>query len=180
MRKITLDSLTTGRIDRSQRSPWAALNASIMLFEPQPIFLDILSACFSQRGFTEIQTSSKAQDALAKIDNQQPALIVVGYDEKEQDGESFLKWVKQSASLKSTPTLVITMSAQKAWVQKTYHLNEEDVFCKPVDTGRLITVAIDRISEQGMRDSVSATVRRSRAAPASEKYRRLRKIVGRR
>ena len=179
VRKITLDSLKSTRIDNSMRSPWAALNAKVMLIDAQPIFLDILSAGFVKRGFSEIATATSFEEAQASMSEQKPDLIIVGFDSVDPRGAHAINAIKRDAALKTTPFLVTTTKDQESIVKTKFHLSDQDVFCKPVDMGQLISAAVDRISDQSMRSTISATVRRSRAIPASDKYRRLRQIVGR-
>ncbi|WP_145415966.1 response regulator [Planctomycetes bacterium K23_9] len=167
------------RIDRSMHRLSSPLCANVMLIDSQPVFLNILAAGFDKRGFKNIVTASAVGEAIAKMHGQQPDLVVVGLDAEDQLGVQALAAIRKDAALRLTPVLVITTAAQVSYAKVSFHLSEDAVFSKPIDMGRLIDVAVDRICDRNLRDSISATVRRSRAIPASDKYRRLRKIVGR-
>lgn len=179
MRKITLESLTRTRIDRCAQSSWAVLESTVMLVDPQSIFLDILASGFQKRGFTNVVSASQPSEALELMRQHPPKLIVVGFDAIESDTDLMLKTIQASGSFKSIPLLVITTTQQESLARGRFHLNIGSVFCKPIDMGRLIATAVDRIEDGTVRDSISAIARRSRVEPASEKYRRLRRIAGR-
>jgi CheY-like chemotaxis protein len=73
-------------------------------------------------------------------DKPRPDLILLDLNLPKKDGREVLEEIKQDASLKKIPVVILTTSQDEADILKTYKLHANCYITKPVDLNQFIKV----------------------------------------
>jgi two-component system, chemotaxis family, response regulator Rcp1 len=74
----------------------------------------------------------------AHVSAVRPALIVLDLSLPRMDGPEVLNFIKTDASLRTCPTILLSMSDEKSDIQKSYELRANSYFAKPAHYDRFL------------------------------------------
>jgi len=120
----------------------------ILLVEDNPGDVDLTRAMIeASKVHNVIRDVSDGVEALAYLRRQppyahatRPDLILLDLNIPRKDGRAVLSEIKQDATLKDIPVVVLTTSDAESDVLKTYQLHANCYITKPVDLGKFATI----------------------------------------
>jgi len=106
-----------------------------------------------QRHGYEVETANNGAEALAKIRDSRPDLLVSDVMMPEMDGFELLANVRRDPSLADLPVIMLTAKAQDADVMSGYKHGADMYLTKPFNPAELITFAKRILTSQGDDDN---------------------------
>lgn len=88
-------------------------------------------------GYQNIVTAKDGLDAIERINEQQPGLIISDWNMPNMDGMNFLKWVRQEDALKDVPFIMATAQADKAQENAAKKAGADAHIAKPFEEENL-------------------------------------------
>jgi DNA-binding response OmpR family regulator len=104
-------------------------NKKILIVEDDSFVMDIYQTKLSQEGF-EVVEAINGVEALKKIKESKPDLVLLDIIMPYMDGLEVLKKIKEDANLKSIPVILLTNLSQKEEVEKGLGLGANDYLIK--------------------------------------------------
>lgn len=101
----------------------------ILVVEDDPFYLRIFEKKLTVEGF-DVQLASDGEQGLRAAENRKPDLILLDMIMPVKDGFETLKELKQSATLKTIPVIVLSNLGQESDIQKTKELDAVDFIIK--------------------------------------------------
>ncbi len=101
----------------------------ILLVDDSKTMRNIQRSVLAQLGYTSIEEACDGQDALGKLMNFTPDLMLVDWNMPNMDGLSFVKTYRQNN--KSTPIIMVTTEAEKARVIEAIKAGVNNYVVKP-------------------------------------------------
>ncbi len=120
---------------------------SILLVEDNPMDVDLTLRAFKRRRVTNtIHVARDGEEALAWLARWEagepwPAVILLDLKLPKVDGLEVLRRLKQHATLRVIPVVVLTTSTENADVQTAYQLGANSYIVKPVDFEKFMDVS---------------------------------------
>ncbi len=120
---------------------------SILLVEDNPMDVDLTLRAFKRRRVTNtIHVARDGEEALAWLARWEagepwPAVILLDLKLPKVDGLEVLRRLKQHATLRVIPVVVLTTSTENADVQMAYQLGANSYIVKPVDFEKFMDVS---------------------------------------
>lgn len=102
---------------------------TIMIVEDDSFVMDIYKTKLSQEGFTVVEAENGAE-ALKKLKNVKPDLMLLDIIMPYMDGLEVLKRVKKNEDTKNIPVILLTNLSQKEEVDKGIELGAKDYLIK--------------------------------------------------
>lgn len=115
--------------------------ATILIVEDDKEMQDLLQLVLSQRGY-EVQLSPNGVDALHRVSQFKPDLILLDLMMPWASGDAVLGFIRSTDTLKSTRVLIF--SAHPKGAQIAQQLNADGFLAKPVDISTL-TSQVERL-----------------------------------
>jgi CheY-like chemotaxis protein len=118
----------------------------ILLVEDNPMDVDLTLRAFKRRRVTnDIQVARDGEEALAWLARWEagepwPAVILLDLKLPKVDGLEVLRQLKQHATLRVIPVVVLTTSADSGDVQTAYNLGANSYIVKPVEFEKFMDV----------------------------------------
>ncbi|MFO1329509.1 MAG: response regulator [Rubrivivax sp.] len=119
----------------------------ILLVEDNPMDVDLTLRAFKRRRVTNtIHVARDGEEALAWLPRWEagepwPAVILLDLKLPRVDGLEVLRALKQHATLRSIPVVVLTTSAESTDVQAAYALGVNSYIVKPVEFEKFMEVS---------------------------------------
>jgi CheY-like chemotaxis protein len=118
----------------------------ILLVEDNPMDVDLTLRAFKRRRVTnDFQVARDGEEALAWLARWEagepwPAVILLDLKLPKVDGLEVLRQLKQHATLRVIPVVVLTTSADSGDVQTAYNLGANSYIVKPVEFEKFMDV----------------------------------------
>ena len=101
----------------------------ILLVEDSKTMRNIEKSVLTQLGHTEVEEACDGQDALRKLAEYEPELLLVDWNMPNMDGLSFVKAYRQMN--KATPIIMVTTESEKARVVEAIKAGVNNYVVKP-------------------------------------------------
>ncbi|MEL6312368.1 MAG: response regulator [Planctomycetota bacterium] len=101
----------------------------VLLIDDSKTMRNIQKSVLRQLGHTEVEEACDGQDALNKLNEFTPELILVDWNMPNMDGLTFVKTFRQND--KSTPMIMVTTEAEKARVIEAIKAGVNNYVVKP-------------------------------------------------
>lgn len=88
-------------------------NMSILVVDDFPTMRRIVRSLLKELGYTNVEEAEDGQEALHKLRNGNFDFVVSDWNMPNLDGLDMLKQIREDASLKSLPVLMVTAEAKK-------------------------------------------------------------------
>ena len=93
----------------------------ILLIEDDPFIIDIYNKKFEESGFS-VDVANNGEDALKKLEQKKPDLVVLDIVLPEMDGWEVLRRIKSTPELKDLKIIILSNLSQKKEVEKGINL----------------------------------------------------------
>jgi CheY-like chemotaxis protein len=110
--------------------------ATILVVDDDPDVRTLLEAYLQTAGY-EVVTASNGQDALRRLSDAQPSLILLDLMMPVMDGEEFLRHQKRQPAVRDIP--VVCLSARHDAKQAASRMGLADCLGKPFDLDAVLT-----------------------------------------
>lgn len=111
----------------------------IMLVDDSATILMSMSMVLTKSGFT-VSTATDGQDALSKVVQLKPNLIISDLNMPRMDGMTFLKQVRRLPGMRFVPILMLTTESELAKRQEAKAAGATGWLVKPVASADLVKV----------------------------------------
>ena len=88
-------------------------NMSILVVDDFPTMRRIVRSLLKELGYTNVEEAEDGQEALAKLRGGKFDFVVSDWNMPNLDGLEMLKQIREDASLKALPVLMVTAEAKK-------------------------------------------------------------------
>ena len=109
----------------------------LLLVEDNEMNRDLLTRRLERRGF-ELEVALDGRDAVAKVRNAPPDLILMDMSLPAMDGWEATRVLKADESTRSVPVIALTAHAMEADRRRALEAGCDEFETKPVDLTRLI------------------------------------------
>ncbi|MCW0483942.1 hybrid sensor histidine kinase/response regulator transcription factor [Gaoshiqia sediminis] len=113
------------------------LGEEILLVEDNPELLDFLSTLLGK--YYNIKTAANGKDALMKIANNTPDLIITDLMMPRMDGIEFCKAVRERLETRFVPIIILSAKTDVSSKMEGYQINIDDYIEKPFHPSLLLT-----------------------------------------
>ena len=111
--------------------------AKVLIVDDEPFNIDVLEQALDGTEY-QVVTASNGQEAWAKIQSEQPDLILLDLMMPVMDGFTVLAKVKEDPMLRDTPIIIVSAENDSKSVVKGIKQGAEDYLTKPVDTAQFL------------------------------------------
>jgi len=111
--------------------------AKILIVDDEPNNVDFLEQALEDSGY-QLINATNGQEALNKIQSEQPDLILLDLNMPIMDGFTVLAKVKEDPNLRDIPVIIISSEQESKSVVKGIKQGAEDYLTKPVNAGLLV------------------------------------------
>jgi two-component system alkaline phosphatase synthesis response regulator PhoP len=111
--------------------------AKVLIVDDEPNNVDFLEQALEDSGY-QLITATNGQEALNKIQSEQPDLILLDLNMPIMDGFTVLAKVKEDPNLRDIPVIIISSEQESKSVVKGIKQGAEDYLTKPVNAGLLV------------------------------------------
>ena len=111
--------------------------AKVLIVDDEPFNIDVLEQALDGSNY-QVITASNGQEAWAKIQSEQPDLILLDLMMPIMDGFAVLAKVKEDPTLRDTPIIIVSAENDSKSVVKGIKQGAEDYLTKPVDTAQFL------------------------------------------
>ena len=105
----------------------------ILYAEDEPDIQKIASIALEMIGGVSLEICNNGLEALAKIDNFKPQLLLLDVMMPAMDGPSTFKKIREIPTYQNIPTVFMTAKVQPSEVQEYLEMGAIDVISKPFD-----------------------------------------------
>ncbi|MBI9046020.1 MAG: response regulator transcription factor [Anaerolineaceae bacterium] len=114
----------------------------ILVVDDDPVIAGLMSKALNKNGYT-VYTADNARHALAMVFQYFPDLILLDYMLPDKDGLEFLRDIRRTPEICTTPVIMITSSGFPEVVSTALSLGVNDFIVKPFKIKDLL----DRVSK---------------------------------
>ena len=111
---------------------------TVMLVDDSRTVLMSMSAILTKSGF-EVVTATDGSDALGKLDEAKPNIIISDLNMPTMDGYEAIQNLRRDLSLAGMPIVVLTSEHGPGIERRVLDLGADDYVLKPFDAGVLIS-----------------------------------------
>jgi two-component system alkaline phosphatase synthesis response regulator PhoP len=111
--------------------------AKVLIVDDEPNNVDFLEQALEDSGY-QLITATNGQEALNKIQSEQPDIILLDLNMPIMDGFTVLAKVKEDPNLRDIPVIIISSEQESKSVVKGIKQGAEDYLTKPVNAGLLV------------------------------------------
>jgi len=111
--------------------------AKVLIVDDEPNNVDFLEQALEDSGY-QLITATNGQEALNKIQSEQPDLILLDLNMPIMDGFTVLAKVKEDPNLRDIPVIIISSEHESKSVVKGIKQGAEDYLTKPVNAELLV------------------------------------------
>ena len=119
----------------------------ILLIDDSKTMRNIQKSVLTQLGYKEIKEACDGQDALNKLTEYTPDLVLVDWNMPNMDGLSFVKAFRQKN--RTTPLIMVTTEAEKARVIEAIKAGVNNYVVKPFTPDLLAQRISETLSKMG-------------------------------
>ncbi len=132
-----------------QKAKRPVKRAVILLVEDNPADVDLMVEAFKESGFEyHLKVAKDGVECInylrkkGKFSNAEPPdIIILDLNLPKKDGRAVLAEIKQDASLRRIPVIVLSMSQADEDILMSYELNANCFINKPIDLDEFIGIA---------------------------------------
>lgn len=110
--------------------------AKVLIVDDEPFNVDVLLQELEELEH-ELITASNGQEALDKIQSQQPDLILLDLMMPVLDGFAVLKEIKDDDALRDIPVIIVSAASDSKSIVKGIKQGADDYITKPIDAESL-------------------------------------------
>ena len=111
--------------------------AKFLIADDEPFNIEVLEQALDETDY-QVVTASNGQEAWAKIQSEQPDLILLDLMMPVMDGFAVLAKVKEDAMLRDIPVIIVSAENDSKSVVKGIKQGAEDYLTKPVNTEQFL------------------------------------------
>jgi CheY-like chemotaxis protein len=111
--------------------------AKVLIVDDEPFNVDVLQQELEELNY-QIITAFNGQEALDKIKNQQPDLILLDLMMPVLDGFAVLSEIKADNALRDIPVIIVSAADDSKTIVKGIKQGADDYITKPVDATHLV------------------------------------------
>jgi two-component system cell cycle response regulator DivK len=123
--------------------------AYILLVEDNELNRDMLSRRLKRRGY-QVGIAVDGKDALRKVLESPPDLILLDLSLPEMDGWEVLRWLKQNPEMKDIPVVALTAHALVTDRARALEAGFDDYDIKPIEFPRLLQKMETLLNNEGV------------------------------
>jgi diguanylate cyclase (GGDEF)-like protein len=112
--------------------------ALVMIVDDEPLNIEVTQAYLEDAGFSRFVTTSDPARAIEVMLSERPHIVLLDLIMPGLSGFDIMKRMRAEASLKHTPTIVLTSSNDPATKLKSLEMGAMDFLAKPVDATELV------------------------------------------
>lgn len=109
----------------------------ILIIDDDPVVRTVARRALESAGYVPIECDG-VKDALTRLMQQAPALVLLDLNMPDLDGFAFLKLRHGSTSLRNIPVLVLSGVQDRQAIQKAFEHGADQFILKPFQTGTLL------------------------------------------
>jgi CheY-like chemotaxis protein len=121
----------------------------IMLVDDEPVILKMEKEALKPLGITIIEASSGVE-AIKKLANEKPDVLFLDLVLPDMTGESIVKFVKSSETLKDVSVIVVTGREDTETIERCYRSGCDGYVTKPINPDSIVEKALLALSEKGI------------------------------
>jgi CheY-like chemotaxis protein len=121
----------------------------IMLVDDEPVILKMEKEALKPLGITIIEASSGVE-AIKKLANEKPDVLFLDLVLPDMTGESIVKFVKSSETLKDVSVIVVTGREDTETIERCYRSGCDGYVTKPIEPDSIVEKALLALSEKGI------------------------------
>ncbi len=114
------------------------MSKKILIVDDQVNFTHIIKMIIESQGFEGL-TASNGQEAIDKMKDALPDLILLDLMMPEMTGFEVLEEIKDKSKFQKIPVIVISALAEKKYVDRAYNLGAVDYIVKDFDPDELLS-----------------------------------------
>jgi CheY-like chemotaxis protein len=111
--------------------------AKVLIVDDEPNNVDFLEQALEDTGY-QLITAANGQEALKKIQSEQPDLVLLDLAMPVMDGFAVLDQVKSDSMLRDIPIIIISAEHDSKSVVRGIKQGAEDYLTKPVNAAQLV------------------------------------------
>ncbi len=111
------------------------MSETVLVVDDDPGLQEALEAILQLEGY-DVTTAGDGEDALAKLDNSLPALILLDLMMPRMDGFTFARELERRGLRTQVPIIVLTADGRAE--QKASQIGADGALAKPFDIGTLL------------------------------------------
>jgi DNA-binding response OmpR family regulator len=111
--------------------------AKVLIVDDEPLNVDFLEQALEDSGY-QLIIATNGQEALKKIQSEQPDLVLLDLAMPIMDGFAVLEQVKADSTLRDIPIIIISAEHDSKNVVRGIKQGAEDYLTKPVNAGLLV------------------------------------------
>lgn len=111
--------------------------AKVLIVDDEPFNIEVLEQALDETNY-QVIFASNGQEALGKIQSEQPDLILLDLMMPVMDGFQVLAKVKDDPMLRDIPIIIVSAEHDSKSVVKGIKQGAEDYLTKPVDTALFV------------------------------------------
>jgi PAS domain S-box-containing protein len=127
---------------------------SVLVIDDQPSIRDYLAAVL-ERVHATVHSAGTVQEAIQQIEMYGASIVLCDIAMPDEDGYSFLNWLRASGALRATPVIAVTAFGRSEDQQKILKAGFDGYVRKPVEPERLtraVREALDAAAARSRRD----------------------------
>jgi len=121
----------------------------ILVVEDNPDNMYVLDHLLTRKGFI-VRQAARGEDALAQIERQRPALVLMDMQMPGMDGYAVVRALRQQPELATLPIIAVTASSMPGDREQTLAAGCTDYVAKPINPRELLQL-IQHYLEGGSR-----------------------------
>lgn len=122
-------------------------SAKILVVDDHQEMVDLIQESFKLRGY-DVLGASNGQEALAKVYQEKPDLILLDIMMPMIDGYEICKTLKNNDETKHIPVILITVKGNESDIEKGFEVRADGYVVKPFDPKELTEFAEKFLSKE--------------------------------
>lgn len=127
----------------------------IMMVDDEPILMAVIQEFLSEAGYKNFEAVEDSTQALDKLHEFQPDVLLLDLVMPEVDGFQILRSVRAHAETRHLPVIVLTSSSDAATKLKALELGATDFLAKPVDSSELVLRLRNTLTVKAYQDQLA-------------------------
>ena len=129
--------------------------STIMLVDDEPVMLEIVQALLEEEGYEHFISVADSTQAIDKLVNGNPDILLLDLDMPEVDGFEVLKRLRLLKDYEYLPVIILTASEDPDSKLKALELGATDFLSKPVDPSELALRVRNTLSAKAHQDHLA-------------------------
>lgn len=111
--------------------------AKVLIVDDEPYNVDLLEQALDETDY-QVITAMNGKEALAKIQSEQPDLVLLDLMMPEMDGFTVLAKVKEDPMLRDIPVIIVSADHDSKSIVRGIKQGADDYLTKPVNTAQFV------------------------------------------